>query len=78
MQQAISSASFVTKSSEKRAAPQYSYNLCITLDTWMTAVKWKLQLGHHLINSQLTKLQLTVKANVRRKVDRQQLTTTVS
>lgn len=76
MQQAISSASFVTKSSEKRAALEY--NLCITLDTWMAAVKWKLQLGHHLINSQLTKLQLTVKANVRRKVDRQQLTTTVS
>lgn len=76
MQQAISSASFVTKSSENRAALQY--NLCITMDTWMAAVKWKLQLRHHLINSLPTKLQLAVKANVRRKVDRQQLTTTVS
>lgn len=69
MQQAISSASFVTKSSERR-----EFNLCITMDTWLAAVKWKL----HLINSRLTKLQLIVKANVGRKVDSQQLTTTVS
>lgn len=70
MQHAISSASFVTKSSERR-----EFNLCITMDTWLAAVKWKL---HLINNSRLTKLQLIVKANVGRKVDSQQLTTTVS